>query len=297
MGATAVYHRLTESGMAKAGRVNQTLMEEDTSVSKEVSMEIRKQSIHEQIHNGKEFLIRRYRAYNHILYLQSYSNTFGNIKELQEIYEYALSQDEFVEFVIATRPDCINEEIADMLASYKKGSINDIWVELGLQSGNDQTLETINRGHAVASCKKAAALLRDRGIKVSLHVILGLPLEGYKEMERTAEVVRDIAPEAVKIHNLHVPIRTQMFYQYQLGEFSPPAQIRHLSNTIWFLERIPSQIIIQRVVCDTPSHRLAAPVRFGSKGSFVHLLQTEMKKRGSYQGRVLLEDEHHDEES
>ncbi len=279
--------------MAKTGQVNQSLMKEDVSTAKEHSMQMRKQSIYEQIHKGKEFLVRRYRAHNHILYLQSYSNTFGSIDELREIYDHALKQDDFVEFVIATRPDCINEEIADLIASYKSDTIKDIWVELGLQSGNEQTLTAINRGHTVAACEKAVGILRERGIKISLHVILGLPLEGYSELEETASVVRAIAPEAVKIHNLHVPIRTRMYYQYQLGEFNPPAQRRHISYTIWFLERIPADIIIQRVVCDTPSHRLAAPVRFGAKGSFVHQLQKEMEERGSYQGRLSIEDEHH----
>ncbi len=270
--------------MARTGRISEELLEGAGCPEGPLSMEMRKTSITEQVRTGIAFLCRRYRAERFILYLQSYSNTFAPLAELKEIYDHALSQEEFTEFIIATRPDCITEANADLIASYRGGSLQDVWVELGLQSGNDETLGLIRRGHTVGECSTAVSILRARGIKVSLHVILGLPGEGYDQVSRTAEVVREIHPDAVKIHNLHIPIRTRMYRQYLAGEFCPPSVKRHLSNTIFFLERIPDDIIIGRVVCDTPAHRLAAPLRFGAKGSFVQQLEAEMSRRKTCQG-------------
>lgn len=235
---------------------------------------------------GKAFLERRYHAKRFILYFQAYSNTFAPVSELQEIYDFALDQMDFTEMVIATRPDCISPEKADLISSYADRVPGDLWVELGLQSADDKTLRQIGRGHTVQQFVSAFELLRSRRLKVSAHVILGLPREGYDEVKRTAALISELHPDAVKIHNLHIPSGTKMYQEYLHGELTAPSAVRHMSLTMCFLERIPEDIIIQRLVCDTPRHRLAAPADFPAKGSYVNELQRRMEAAGVRQGRL-----------
>lgn len=252
------------------------------------TLEQRKKHIGQQIDKATDFLRRRYKAEQFILYLQAYSNTYGPIAELKELYEYALSYQKFLEFSVATRPDCINAEVLDLLGSMKKRfELQDIWIDLGLQSAWEPSLRLINRGHTVGDFTLAVERIRQRGFKVCAHIILGLPGEQYEHFRYTAAYLARLHPEAVKIHNLHVPMGTDVYKQFIAGELTTSSTERHLSYTIDFLEHLPSDIIISRLVCDTPSHRLASPRRFAPKGSFIQRLERELKERDTWQGRSL----------
>lgn len=291
LGSTAVYQRKTESALAAAGEFLSSI---DDMIDSEVdpySLESRKQAISHQIEKGIGFLRRRYHAQLFMLYFQAYSNTYGPVPELKELYDYALCQAEFSELIIATRPDCIDAERVALIASYRD-QLEDVWVELGLQSANDRSLRNLRRGHTVDQFCEAFSLLRSSGIKISVHVILGLPGEGYDDIYRTAELLTRLHPEAVKIHNLHIPAGTVMYNQYRSGEIQAPSTLRHLSYTMAFLERIPRDIIIQRLICDTPAHRLAAPLRFSGKGQFIGLLEQTMEARDTWQGRLIERSQH-----
>ncbi|MCF7934653.1 MAG: TIGR01212 family radical SAM protein [Spirochaetia bacterium] len=255
-------------------------------------MDLRKRSIADQVHNGLDFLKKRYGADHFMLYFQSYSTTYGSVSELREIYDFALGLAPFCEMIIATRPDCIDRQRIELIASYRSEALKDIWVELGLQSAHESSLRHIRRGHTVKSFCDAVVLLKEARIKVCAHLILGLPAEGYEQMAQTAALITRVHPDAVKIHNLHIPSGTRMYEEYLDGEIISPSGLRHLSYTIFFLERIPSDIIIQRLICDTPAHRLAAPLRFPKKGSFITLLREEMARRDTWQGKELGEPYH-----
>lgn len=252
------------------------------------TLEQRKRHIGQQIDRATDFLRRRYSAEQFILYFQAYSNTFGSIAELCELYEYALSYQPFLEFSVATRPDCIDEEVLDLLCSMKERfRLQDIWIDLGLQSAWEPSLREINRGHGVQDFTEALARIHRRGFKVCAHVILGLPGEGYEQFRYTAAYLSRLLPEAVKIHNLHVPVGTVIHERFIAGELTTSSTERHLSYTIDFLEHLPPEIIISRLVCDTPSHRLASPRRFAPKGSFIQRLERELEQRDTWQGRSL----------
>jgi len=216
-GSVAAYQRQGESGLTEVplGRASELL-----------PISLRRESVRSQILRARQFLTRRYRAELFLLYFQAFSGTFGSVDELREIYDDALSVMDFTELIVATRPDCISPAVTALLASYKK-RLGDVWVELGLQSALDSTLERINRGHTAGEFSAAFRMLREAGIRISVHLILGLPGEGYEEISRTAAFIAEHHPEAVKLHNIHVPIRTRLYDEYTCGEFAVSSARRH----------------------------------------------------------------------
>ena len=242
--------------------------------------------IREQIERGVRFLKKRYNAEIFLLYIQAFSGTYGSIDDLKEIYDYCLSLGDFREIIISTRPDCIDEEKAELLCSYSKRGL-EVWVELGLQSSHDWSLERINRGHTVADFEKAFRLLRSRGIKLIAHLIFGLPDESEEDMLESIAYLAGLKPEGIKIHNLHVPLDTPLYDEYLAGELTVPCGQRHILYLVKALGMLPDDIIIMRVTCDTPDKRRAAPKRDLRKGEIYTLLAKEMIKKGIYQGKYF----------
>ncbi len=243
--------------------------------------------LEEQIKMSVAFLQKRYKAQAFLLYFQAFSNTFGPVKNLKKIYDYCLCAAPFKELIVSTRPDCISPDNAELLSSYKKHDF-DVWVELGLQSASDKTLERIKRGHTLAHFNKAYTLLKTLGIKVAVHLIFGLPGEGMEDILKTIDYIAGLAPDGVKIHNLHIPDGTEMYNEYLCGELSVPASLRHREYTIKALERLPSETIIMRLTCDTPENHLAAPRNFMPKGTFYNSIREEMIKRETYQSKYFI---------
>ncbi len=284
LGSVAVYQRTMEADLARSSSGVKWIEETSLPVRHPSSLDLRKLKIKEQVEEGIKFLKRRYGAEYFILYFQAFTGTFGPVKELKELYDYGLSLADFKELVVATRPDCVSPAVADLLSSYRRDGF-DVWVELGLQSSSDITLARINRGHTRARFEKAFFLLREKGIKITVHLIFGLPGENRREIMDSIDYIADIKPDGLKIHNLHVPVRTQMFDEYMMGELTVPSGFRHLSYTIEALERLPGDIIIHRLTCDTPDHRLGAPRTFFKKGSFLNHLKNRMRELESFQGK------------
>jgi hypothetical protein len=222
----------------------------------------------------------------YILYFQAYSNTNAPVEALRQVYDECLAMARFVGLNVATRPDCLDEEKADLLASYREKGL-DVWVELGLQSANDATLRRIGRGHSAADFERAYAMLRRRGLKIAVHLIFGLPGEGGEEILETIRVLGRLRPDGVKIHNLHIPMGTVMATEYRKGELVAPCSRRHLEYVIAALERLPPETLVMRLVCDTPLERLAAPRSFWAKEIFLSNLNQEMRARGARQGRLF----------
>ena len=243
------------------------------------------ESLAPQVSNAVSFLKRRYAAEAFILFFQAYSNTHAPVQTLQRVYDAGLALAPFKGLNVATRPDCIDAKKADLLASYQDRGL-DVWVELGLQSAHDETLRRIGRGHTTADFLAAHRLLTDRGLKVAIHLIFGLPGEGASELSATARWVAALRPDGVKIHNLHVPLATPLAREFLQGEVTVPAAGRHLDYVISVLELLPPQTVIMRLTCDTPRKRLAAPRTFPPKQVFMTLLTREMRARGARQGRL-----------
>jgi hypothetical protein len=242
-------------------------------------------NVKSQIEGGIQFLKKRYNAKDFLLYFQAFSNTFAPIETLKNIYDTALQVYPFKELIISTRPDCINEAIARLLATYKQPD-REVWLELGLQSGHDMTLQRINRGHGVADFLKAYRFLKAKELKITIHLIFGLPGEDWPEIEETIRFVAGLKPDGIKIHNLHIPFQSEMYVEYLQGELTAPLSDKHLQWVIQALERLPPHTVVMRLTCDTVTDQLAAPRRFLSKGAFYDALRHEMRKQNTWQGRL-----------
>jgi len=166
-------------------------------------------SIEAQIKRGKEFLIRRYGAKSFILYFQAFTNTYASMEELKAVYDSAFRFGPFMEFIVSTRPDEIDDGKCELLSSYKS-QCSDVWVELGLQSSNEKTLKALNRGHGVESFVTAANMLAGHGVKVSAHVMLIPFLDSREDYKNTARLLSSLPVSGAKIHNLHVTRGTGM---------------------------------------------------------------------------------------
>lgn len=279
LGSSAVYLRTSESNIKSK---SDFIPDIDSKIPS-----YRIESIKLQIERGKKFIVRRYKAEKFSLYYQSFSNTYAPIEELRKIYDLGIEQGDWEELIISTRPDCINDNVVNLLTSYKN-RVKRVWVELGLQSGSNEILQKMNRGHSVEDFEIAAKKLLDAGIFVSAHLLLGFPGENLSCLDKTAAVIRKIHPQAIKIHNLNIPSGTKLYNEYLEGEIAVPCTERHLEKTIFILRNIPSDIVIQRFVCDTPSHRKAAPRYFDDKSKFLRKLEKKMNERGIVQGDLCI---------
>ena len=273
-GRIAVYQRTSESAFRHDSSF-------DEGVSEEVLL--RFQSIENQIKKGLEFIHRRYKAKLAALYFQSWTNTYDSADNLKHIYDMALSCGDFSEFIVSTRPDCVEDDVADLLAGYITKD-REVWVELGLQSASDETLRRINRGHTLSDYIKCMERLHKRGIKVCTHVILGLPGEEREDFIETAKVLNEVGSEGVKIHNLHIPGGTKMAEEYLEGEITSWSTERYMNEVEYFLRLLNPEMIIERLVCETPSHRLMAPRHFMDKSLFLRTLNDKMEKDNTRQG-------------
>ena len=273
-GSIAVYQRTSESAFRHDSSF-------DEGVSEEVLL--RFQSIENQIKKGLEFIHRRYKAKLAALYFQSWTNTYDSADNLKHIYDMALSCGDFSEFIVSTRPDCVEDDVADLLAGYITKD-REVWVELGLQSASDETLRRINRGHTLSDYIKCMERLHKRGIKVCTHVILGLPGEEREDFIEPANVLNEVGSEGVKIHNLHIPGGTNMAEEYLEGEITSWSTERYMNEVEYFLRLLNPEMIIERLVCETPSHRLMVPRHFMYKSLFLRTLNDKMEKDNTRQG-------------
>jgi hypothetical protein len=241
------------------------------------------EAIRSQIQEGTRFLHGRYGAETFILYLQAFSNTFAQPRVLSAVYDYALSCADFRELIVSTRPDCIAPAHAELLAEYRSGN-REVWTELGLQSAHEATLRRIGRGHTLRRFERAVGLLRERGIKVTVHLMFGLPGEGRREMMETVRYLAQFEPDGVKVHNLHVAAGTQLAREYLRGELSVPSLSRHLEYVAEALRYLPPQTVVQRVTCDTADAKRIAPRTVIPKGEFYSLLDKLLSDNDIRQG-------------
>ena len=242
-------------------------------------------SITRQLTNGKQSLSKRYKAKKFLAYFQSFSNTYAPLPTLKRLYDEALSVDDVVGLSIGTRPDCVDVRVLDLLQSYAERHL--IWLEYGLQSASDVTLEFINRGHDVQSFIDAVEKTKNRGIKICAHVILGLPHETRQDILHTAATIARLGIDGVKLHLLYVVKGTRLEALYRKGEFKCLEQHAYVDLVCDFLERIPFEMVVQRLTGDPHREELAAPAWSLKKTETLELVGKTLEKRASWQGRYF----------
>lgn len=240
-------------------------------------------SITEQLEKSKAPVIKRFKAKKFIAYFQSFTNTYAPFETLKAIYEEALAVPDVVGMAIGTRPDCISDKILDLLQSYAERHL--IWLEYGLQSAHDPTLERINRGHDVASFEKAVRATAGRGIKIGTHMILGLPGETRKEMLATADFIARLPVDGIKLHLLYVIKGTALERLYRNGRYRCLDRRTYIELVCDVLERLPEGMVIQRLTGDPHKHELVAPQWALEKNDNVALIRQRLEERDTWQGK------------
>lgn len=235
-----------------------------------------------QLAAGKEIMQRKYKAQQFIAYFQPFSNTYAPLEELRHLYDEALAVDGVVGLAIGTRPDCLANDVLDLLADYAQRT--DLWLEIGVQSSHDTTLTRLRRGHDYQSFLSAVERGKERGLQLCAHLILGLPGEGRSEILATTEEMARLQLDGVKLHLLHILSGTELGDAYQRGEIPILGQDAYIALACDVLERLHPATLIQRLTGDGPRERLLAPLWSLKKWEVLNAIDAEMARRGTRQG-------------
>lgn len=254
-----------------------------------------------------------------VIYFQAYTNTYGNVDYMRRIYTEALSQEQIIGISIATRPDCLGDEVLTLLEELnKRFSDKFIWIELGLQTIHERTAEYIRRKYPLSVYEAAVQRLNKINIPVITHIILGLPNETEEMMLETVKYVSDLSVKhlnkmavgasllpdvhdygtgakadyksrlmcGIKLQLLHVLSGTDLARDYEAGSFRVLEQEEYIDLVIKCLQNIDERIVIHRVTGDGPKKILIAPKWSGNKKAVLNALHKRMKELGARQGTV-----------
>lgn len=243
---------------------------------------LRQLSLSGQLEDGKEVMRRKYRASKFIAYFQAFSNTYAPVEQLRSCFDEALSVADVVGIIIATRPDCVPDDVLDYLEELSRKSY--LWLELGMQSMYDRSLELINRRHDYACFVDAVQCTKKRGLRVCAHIILGLPGETRDQMLAMAGELNRLGVDGVKLHLLHVMKGTRLSEMYERGEVAMLDRDEYAGLVCDFLERLDPKILIHRLTGDGGHDNLIAPLWSLKKFEILNLIDAELTHRGTRQG-------------
>lgn len=243
----------------------------------------RLEPVSKQIADGIKRLKRRYKAKKFIAYFQAFTNTYAPVEQLKQLYDEAVEHSDIVGLAIGTRPDCVPAPVLDLVESYTDDY--QVWLEYGLQSCHNDTLKKINRGHKYEDFVSAVGRTRGRGILICAHVIIGLPGESRDDILATASAVAGLQLDAIKIHSLYILEGTPIAKMYHSGELSMMERDEYVEIVCDFLERLPPDMVIQRLIGEGPRDRLIAPKWCLDKHTVLSQINSELESRDSYQGK------------
>ncbi len=244
---------------------------------------IGKNTVQEQMAEAIRFARDRYGAKKYMAYIQAFSATFG--ENQQPMYLNLLDSFDFTAVSIGTRPDCLTPQAYDFLVELNKHI--EVWVELGVQTVHDRTLERVNRGHDWASSAEAIKKLHSLGIKVAAHAILGLPGETAVDFQQTADTLASLPIDAVKIHNLHIEKGTTLALEHALTPLPVFMEHDFAEHLMDFIRRLPADMPIMRLTTDTLDAELIAPKWHMAKGQFKDYVIQQMICREWRQGDLF----------
>ncbi len=236
-----------------------------------------------QIAKARRAIAKRTRARKFIAYFQAYTNTYDKVEALEALYRVALTEPDMVGISVGTRPDCVSSEVLDLLDRFREQGL-EVWLELGLQSAFDETLERVNRGHTFAEYKTTAVAARQRGIPVCTHLIVGLPGENEEHCHATLDLVLETGVDGLKLHPLHVVKHTLLAHQWRLGEYLPLTREEYIGMAANLIERTPANIVYHRVTATASRDVLLAPAWCAEKWNVLNGIEFELRQRGTRQG-------------
>jgi len=238
-------------------------------------------SVTEQIVQGKKYYTKQ--AAKFIAYFQTFTNTYAPVEKLRALYDEALAQDDVIGLSIGTRPDCLGPDVVELLSCYAKKY--HVWVELGLQSVHDKTLQFINRGHNFQQFLDAMNALAGKDLNICVHIIIGLPGESDKDVLTTAKTLAALPVNGIKIHSLLALEGTTLGDMYKKGDVQMISREKYISLVADILEVLPPEMVIQRLTADGYRDIFLAPDWAMNKLDVLNTINKELERRDSYQGK------------
>lgn len=247
------------------------------------SRRLPRQGIRGQIDEGIKRLKRRYVCDHFMAYFQPATNTYGPLEKLRNIYTEALSHPQIIGLAIGTRPDCVPNDVLDLIQEFAQRTF--VSVEYGMQTMHNRSLDWMNRGHHHDAFVDAVTRSRGRGFEICAHVMLGLPGESRDDMLATADELARLQVDSVKLHNLYAVRGTPLADQVERGEVELIGRDAYIDVLIEFIERLPPDVIVERISGDAPPDYFLGPSWCLDKPAVRLALQQEMDRRDAWQGK------------
>jgi len=241
-------------------------------------------SVAEQIKSGKRFYRGKRGAQKFIAYFQTATNTYAPLDRLKALYDEALSQDDIVGISVGTRPDCVPDEVIRLFEEYALN--RHVWLEYGLQSIHNRTLQRINRGHDYETFLDAVDRTAGRDINLCVHIIVGLPGETGADIMETARALASLPIQGIKIHLLLALSGTPLGDLYERGEIRMMTEEEYVSTVCDILEVLPPGMVIQRLTADGYRDIYLAPDWGVNKMAVLNAIDGELERRNSWQGKL-----------
>ena len=236
------------------------------------------ESIREQVSAG----LAHGKHEGYIAYFQNFTNTYANTDVLKRKYDSALFDQRIVALAIGTRPDCITDEIAALIATYNDKL--DVWVELGLQSASDKTSKLIGRGYKTEVFAEAVKILKKYSIPFVVHMIIGLPSESREDVLSTLHLINECGAFGIKIHSIYVMKNTRLEKLYLKNLYTPPTFEEYTSLCAECIARLNPDIVVHRLTGDCPRDLLVAPEWNRDKNATLRRINEILKEKGQRQG-------------
>ena len=240
------------------------------------------ESITQQIEHGKALLSAKYSGNSYIAYFQAYTNTYAPVEYLRRIFTEAIHHPDIICLSIATRPDCLGEEVIDLLQELN--AQKPIWIELGLQTIHPQTASYIRRGYELDTFEQAMLLLKNAGIETIVHMIIGLPGEDKKMILETADYIAHSSASGIKLQLLHVLTGTDLAADYEKGLFKTLTLDEYLDILTDIIKILPPDMVIHRLTGDGPKKLLVAPEWSTDKKNVLNSINRTFSDKNVIQG-------------
>ncbi len=231
----------------------------------------------------KEMMNKKWKEGKYIAYFQAFTNTYAPVDELREKYKEALKQDGVVALAIATRPDCLGDDVLDLLEEINKEVY--VWVELGLQTVSDETARKINRGYKLDVYEDAISRLKKRNIDFVTHCIFGLPGETKEDMLNTVKYISKTGSKGIKFHLLHLMKHTPMVKLYERGELEFLSQDDYIDLICKSISILPENMVVHRLTGDAPRDLLIGPMWSLKKWEVLNAIDKALVDNEIYQGK------------
>lgn len=239
--------------------------------------------ISEQFENIKIMMNKKWKSDKYIAYFQAYTNTYAPVEELRQKYEEAINKEGVVALALGTRPDCIDDEVLDLLEEINKKLY--VWVEIGLQTIHNETARAFNRGYDLEVFDKAIEGLKSRGIDTVVHAIFGLPGETREQMLETVDYIAKTGVRGVKFHLLHLMKNTRMVKDYEEGRLKFLTQDEYVSLVCEAISRVPEDMVVHRLTGDAPRDMLIGPMWSLKKWEILNAIDKTLEDNNLYQGK------------